>query len=531
MCKQGLLIAILLLFSGTAAAASIESLVMPGPVIEGHADLEEECSSCHDLFDSAAQRRLCLDCHERIAEDLALTEGFHSHNQTAKTAQCTECHTEHKGRDADIVGLQPELFDHDATDFPLEEVHATQSCDSCHQPETSGSVATGALAGVAHFDAPTMCVGCHDDDDVHQGNLEDSCGDCHDPSTWKSGQFDHSSTDFDLIGKHAEANCSSCHLDQQFLENDSACVDCHRLDDVHGGSRGDDCADCHNSDSWETDFDHESETEFPLVGAHQSLTCSNCHISETDYSGLPDSCQGCHGADDVHLGRNGSECESCHDQDAWEVGFDHLAETDFELVAAHAEQACTACHTGSLTDPLASECIDCHSSDDPHDATLTDCAGCHGQDNWAEAAAFHHDLSDFPLVGLHRTVSCEQCHETLTYSPLAGDCQSCHLSEDVHERALGDSCETCHNPVGWEYWLFEHDVQTEFSLTGAHEQLVCDACHTPGNKSAGAAVSPDKVPTTCVACHRADDIHRGGFGQKCDRCHSTASFEQPLLGN
>ena len=36
-------------------AASIESLVMPGEVIEGHAKYEEECKNCHKRFDKGAQ--------------------------------------------------------------------------------------------------------------------------------------------------------------------------------------------------------------------------------------------------------------------------------------------------------------------------------------------------------------------------------------------------------------------------------------------------------------------------------------------
>ena len=52
-----------------AFAQTIESLVMPGDVVSGHADIEENCKGCHKRFDRKAQRDLCLDCHEDVAGD------------------------------------------------------------------------------------------------------------------------------------------------------------------------------------------------------------------------------------------------------------------------------------------------------------------------------------------------------------------------------------------------------------------------------------------------------------------------------
>ena len=40
---------------------------MPGEVIEGHADFEGTCSSCHRPFRRQEQRNLCLDCHDHSA--------------------------------------------------------------------------------------------------------------------------------------------------------------------------------------------------------------------------------------------------------------------------------------------------------------------------------------------------------------------------------------------------------------------------------------------------------------------------------
>ena len=47
-----------LIARGSAHAASIETLLMPGKVSQAHAKYESECSLCHDRADRAAGRRL-----------------------------------------------------------------------------------------------------------------------------------------------------------------------------------------------------------------------------------------------------------------------------------------------------------------------------------------------------------------------------------------------------------------------------------------------------------------------------------------
>ena len=53
-----------------ARGLEIEKLVMPGPVISGHAKFEADCRGCHAAFAKTRQNTLCLDCHEDIARDL-----------------------------------------------------------------------------------------------------------------------------------------------------------------------------------------------------------------------------------------------------------------------------------------------------------------------------------------------------------------------------------------------------------------------------------------------------------------------------
>ncbi len=94
---------------------------MPGPVIEAHAEYEQECDQCHDTSDKDKQGQLCMSCHEHenILDDLSNKTGFHGRLSAAEKTDCKHCHTEHIGRDAKIIVLNASTFDHHKTDFPL----------------------------------------------------------------------------------------------------------------------------------------------------------------------------------------------------------------------------------------------------------------------------------------------------------------------------------------------------------------------------------------------------------------------------
>jgi hypothetical protein len=54
-----------------------------------------------------------------------------------------------------------------------------------------------------------------------------------------------------------------------------------------------------------------------------------------------------------------------------------------------------------------------------------------------------------------------------------------------------------------------------------HKKAECVDCHK-------VPVNGDKLntPTGCYGCHSDSDIHEGGFGQRCERCHTTTSFKE-----
>lgn len=494
-------------------ASQLELLLMPGKVALAHADIEAECGLCHDRSDRPRQRQLCMDCHDHsdIAADVRTGTGFHG--RVSKTAQCSACHTEHKGRKADIVGLTREAFDHARTDFPLLGAHVTAPCATCHQ------------TGKKFREAPQECVECHRDDDKHDGKLGEDCAQCHETVRFKTAKFDHSKTDFPLNDAHAKVACFACHRDPTFAGAPGKCVDCHAGDDVHRGGRGPDCASCHGTASWQQNsFDHLKASGYALLGRHARLACESCHRGGDLKAPLPNECSGCHAATDSHSGRFGAACADCHGQSEWKItSFDHEKRAKFALRGAHEKIDCHSCHTGVLKlQQMPKDCIGCHEVDDVHQGSLgKDCHLCHNESGWRDEVKFDHDLTRFPHVGLHVGVPCEECHASRSFRDAPEQCVSCHRAKDVHKKNLGEECDSCHNPNGWNFWQFDHGARTDFALSGAHGRLGCRDCHRKPEHET-------RTSAECISCHRSDDVHQGQFGPDCSRCHGVESFRQLL---
>src|ERR1700732_5303663 len=318
------MMAISLVAASSAFATSVETLLMPGKVTRAHEKQEENCANCHDRSNVRTQSSLCLDCHKEIAADVGEHKGYHGRMANAGTGECRACHTEHKGRAADIVQLSRAQFDHHLTDFALEGAHSALACESCHKPSE------------AWRKAPATCVGCHKADDAHHGQFTQSCEPCHAAARYKP--------------------------------TPKPCAGCHATDDEHRGSRGEDCAKCHTTKEWKTaKYDHLKETGYALLGVHADVNCLACHRSGNYKDKIPKDCNGCHKADDAHAARFGAKCDDCHDNDRWQpVTYDHTAKTKFALVGAHAKTDCHVCHTASVdTQKLAKDCVGCHRCEDP----------------------------------------------------------------------------------------------------------------------------------------------------------------------
>ncbi len=494
-----------------AEAVDLERLVMPGPVIAAHADVEPDCKQCHAAFERERQRDLCISCHENIGADISTGEGFHGRDAAASQDKCASCHTEHEGRNFDVVQLDVGRFDHELTDFSLLGQHAETDCVDCHAPADR------------YREAPQACFSCHEADDEHAGGLGTECGDCHRPTDWQETDFDHlEHTGFGLIGGHADVRCLGCHVGYRYENTPSDCHACHADDDAHDGVNGQDCAFCHTVRSWqELIFDHAVETGFALLGRHAEIGCMDCHTSTSFDDALQPECSACHRDDDVHEGINGDACGDCHTPVAWtDTSFDHGRQTDFPLRGAHAEAACQACHEQPARDVAPpSDCYGCHADDDAHEGQEgRNCGRCHNEQSWQDEVRFDHDLTLFPLIGKHRESECQACHANAKFKDASEQCVDCHREDDIHTAALGNDCGLCHNPVEWIRWEFDHSTQTRFALDGAHSDLACDGCHNRPLEQQYLDYQQ------CISCHRVDDVHAGEFGNDCGRCHNTSTF-------
>lgn len=519
--------------AGNANADTFEKALMPGDLVQGHAKYENECNKCHSRFDKSAQTQLCLDCHKDIAADINNKTRLHGRTNE-KT--CRGCHTEHKGRNAQLGIVDKAAFDHGRTNFQLKGAHkeARVKCGSCHAEK------------VKYRDTPKLCNDCHQKDDQekgHKGGLGKQCENCHSEKNWKEATFDHEKTKFPLAGgKHAEVKCSGCHLNKVFNNASTDCYSCHKKDDQDKGHKGrysTKCSSCHTDKGWkELRFNHDTDTHYVLRAKHREASCDSCHLPEKGplyQQKLSDKCIACHKKDDQakgHRGELGEKCASCHNERGWKNSNFNHDDTHFPLHGKHKDAKCELCHKGgvsgaksNLNIKLETTCFACHQKDDQEKGHKgrygTKCDTCHTESNW-KLTRFDHDRdTTYKLKDKHSQVKCDACHvpekgALYQKNKLDTQCVSCHLKDDKHRNQLGNKCEACHNEKRWQNVPYDHN-KARFALTGSHAKTECKKCHlTPAFHDA---------PMACNACHEKEDVHKGSFGTKCDTCHRTGTWK------
>jgi hypothetical protein len=441
------------------------------------------CETCHNDHIFQGTPTDCNACHR--------TKDPH----TGSLGQnCASCHA--------TTGWKPAIYDHNLSTFILTGKHTSVACIKCHVNNTYKGT-----SGDCNF--------CHKNDDNHNGLFGSNCATCHSTTAWKPSTFDHGKTSFILSGAHTSVACASCHVNNIFKGTPGDCYSCHKNIDKHSVTFGTSCGICHNTSAWKpATFDHNLST-FKLTGAHTTVACTNCHVSNV-YEGTPGDCNSCHKNDDKHAGGLGTNCSSCHTTSAWKPAtFDHNLST-FKLTGAHATMACASCHVNDVYKGTPSDCYSCHKNDDNHGGRFgTDCGSCHTTSAW-KPATFDHNLSTFKLTGAHSTVDCGSCHVNSVYKGTPSDCYSCHKKDDNHGGNYGTNCGSCHATNAWKPATFDHNLST-FKLTGAHTSVVCSDCHV-NNVFKG-------TPSDCYSCHKEDDNHDGSFGLNCGSCHSTSAWK------
>jgi hypothetical protein len=415
--------------------------------------------------------------------------------------------------------LRAQLISPGKLSQPHAELDGVRQCTACHELRKRGVSAPRCLQ--CHELLRTRIEAGHG---YHASVRDRNCGECHKEHFGRefalvrldTASFDHAATGFALRGAHLGVFCSACHapalikaadvlahpggaafLGRTMLGLPTACAGCHAGDDPHGAQfRGRACEDCHGEADWgwAERFDHD-RAAFRLTGRHLQVSCESCHEAEraggatrVRYVGIPfASCSSCHR--DPHAGSMGAQCSGCHAPDGWD-------RVPWEAVAARFD------HSGTRF-PLNGR----------HAAVV--CAGCHGK-----------PAPRTPTIAIRFVPGTE---EATFPRPLAGECAACHV--DHHRGELrgsrsGAACEGCHTEHGWTPVMFDiaRHQQTEFPLTGAHATTPCSACHVSTGQR-GPTLRLRLPDRECVACHRADDPHKGSFGARsCATCHTTETF-------
>jgi len=228
------------------------------------------------------------------------------------------------------------------------------------------------------------------------------------------------------------------------------------------------------------------------------------------------------------------------------------------LTGKHSDVQCQQCHPvtsyndadrnvdrsySRYTGLQFSNCTNCHK--DKHLGKLgSTCSNCHETSGWKNMKNknFDHNKTAFPLVGLHRQVTCEKCHGAnsklakLSYKL----CADCH--KDIHygqfvQRADSGRCESCHDENGFlpsTFTLEEHN-RTDFQLIGAHQAQPCTACHKKADDGLEAAYRLFVLHDhRCESCH--EDIHQSQFSQSaptkvCTDCHTLKTWTDLLFNH
>ncbi len=561
-------ITLLLAFFTLKAAAQLS----PGDLTRAHADLEgiSNCTKCHVLGDKVSNDK-CLDCHKEIKTRVSRGAGYHA-SKEAKGKDCTICHSDHHGRNFDIIRFDKNKFNHNLTGFELTGAHKTIDCRQCHKADYVEDRELKKKPKT-YLGLGQKCSSCHED--YHQQTLSGDCAKCHSTTVFApASKFNHNKTDFPLLGQHKTVDCTKCHQKETRNGKDfqvfagvksSNCNTCHT--DPHNYNLGTNCKQCHVEQSFTSlagikRFDH-GETEFPLKGKHRQADCAACHTMNAspttifqDRLGLRgNDCARCH--EDAHDNKFGSRCAECHNENSFRASpgslknFNH-ARTGFELVGKHTAVDCKKCHTsGSLTTPLKHyTCDACHT--DYHEGQMAsilglspDCSKCHTEQGF-ETSFFtiaDHAKTKFPLNGGHAATPCFACHKKepekkWQFRKIGERCVDCH--QDIHQGYLDQkfypdrSCDKCHISSGWVENHFDHN-QTRFKLQGAHAKQQCTACHKNDDASAKPVPSPifANTPMVCSSCH--EEAHGRQFEKdgvtECSRCHGFNNWEIPKFNH
>lgn len=331
-----------------------------------------------------------------------------------------------------------------------------------------------------------------------------------------------SATGINLQGfsSHAEFEnqCGLCHAPLESPQSE-LCLACHaaaaREIASGGGTHGlienaHQCALCH-SDHHGLDFDL-TRSAYPLF-AHEKTNFSLLK-HQVNYDSGPISCEACH-AEGAGFVVSDSSCLDCH------------SGKDAEFMRQHVQShspACLLCHDGQDRMMNFDHQVTRFPLGGIH--KVTECVACHKQDAQADIGSSESALTaDSPLL-----LGGGQAAGSISFLHPPTQCAQCHSEPEIHRALFDPACAQCHTTTAWlpaklngrdfdhtttDFSLIRH--QTEYS----DQPIACTGCHSQDLKNIDLQ--------RCITCHAGAgggvafiEEHLAQFGPDCLQCHDGA---------
>lgn len=187
--------------------------------LEG-AHMASACMACHKQqkeWKFSKMGSKCVDCHTNVHKGFIREKFMPDEN-------CAICHN--------VKNWKSITFDHNKTDYKLENAHTTIACNTCHYRRNENGIKTQLFNKTSK-----TCSSCHKDS--HMGQFEvdgkTDCIRCHGTDDFHKSKYDHNTSRFKLDGEHEKVKCDKCHkptMDKkgkyiQYKFKSIECATCH----------------------------------------------------------------------------------------------------------------------------------------------------------------------------------------------------------------------------------------------------------------------------------------------------------------
>jgi hypothetical protein len=194
--------AALALALGALYFAGFKRVTSAGPVASSHSPIEARCEQCHDVGKSVTDVR-CERCHDPGGSDRYTSPGHvlfgsgSGHKAAATPAlACVPCHTEHRGRTAEVKHVDD------------------RDCGTCHRFSSLGRHPEFAAVRAKISTGAGLSFGHQRHISEAAKQLGKKCEACHEPTP-------------DLVGFQPmtfDRHCRSCHTKDGFVTGDTEAV-------------------------------------------------------------------------------------------------------------------------------------------------------------------------------------------------------------------------------------------------------------------------------------------------------------------